>query len=145
MISLVPLCRRYASCALAHAVFRGRFIFLACILQGGRFKVSRNWIQYQFALELGEGGGEGGGIEESVRTTKQPFHLADLVEGASAKLKFEAAEGIKPRVYENKRGNYVASMPRRSVRSAQSRFANLYTVNNNNMRINENDHDRLSK
>lgn len=56
--------------------------------------------------------GEGGGIEESVRITKQPFHLADLVEGASAKLKFEAAEGIKPRVYENKRGNYVASMQR---------------------------------
>lgn len=52
---------------------------------------------------------EGGGIEESVRTTKQPFHLADLVEGASTKLKFEAAEDIKPRVYESKRGNYVAS------------------------------------
>lgn len=80
--------------------------FSSCVYY--RFKVSRNWIQYQFALELGEGGG----IEESVRITKQPFHLADLVEGASAKLKFEAAEGIKPRVYENKRGNYVASMQR---------------------------------
>lgn len=68
---------------------------------------------------------EGGGIEESVRTTKQPFHIADLVEGASTKLKFEAAEGIKPRVYESKRGNYVASMPRRNIRGAQSRFANL--------------------
>lgn len=32
MISLVPLCRRYASCARVHmSSFRGRFIFLACI------------------------------------------------------------------------------------------------------------------
>lgn len=86
--------------------------FSSHVLQGGRFKVSRNWIQYQFALELKEGGR--GSSSESVRTTKQPFHIADLVEGASTKLKFEAAEGIKPRLYESKRGNYVTSMPRRN-------------------------------
>lgn len=77
---------------------------------------------------------EGGGIEESVRTTKQPFHLADLVEGASTKLKFEAAEDIKPRVYESKRGNYVAIDETFVARRVVSRI--YYTVNNN-MRTNE--------
>lgn len=87
---------------------------------------------------------EGGGIEESVRTTKQPFHIADLVEGASTKLKFEAAEGIKPRVYESKRGNYVASMPRRTFVARRVASRIYYTVNNN-IQINEEEIANYSK
>lgn len=56
MISLVPLCRRYASCARVHMSSFEVDSFSSHVLQGGRFKVSRNWIQYQFALELEEGG-----------------------------------------------------------------------------------------